>query len=752
MKRLNLPLIIGGVMLVLILAVIIMPGVFTDRSPYNMQQLRFFTENGKLIIERAPYPPSATFLLGSDDMGRDIYSYIIYGTRLTILLGVLAALARFLLALPLSLSAGFGSGAAKSIIKQFGIIFSAIPALLICIIVLQLDFFGGLDKRSSMIAFIMVLSIVGWPKIAGLMMERVDAINRQPFIKGEVAIGKKRLRIALENIFPHLAPEMIVLFFMEIARSLSMIMQLGIFSIFIGNLKFIMDTEGGITFFDIGFEPEWAGMLSSSRNMISIAPWAVLFPALAFFISVLAFNLFGEGLRMAMQEKDSRIVPIFRKIISPDMKSIFGNRGKKSRHILVIAIMALILIFTVPALIGNNRYEFEYGDDEDILYESVMVGTADARKTAEIIADRMSGLGLEPLFKEGYETGYELGDSCLIKNYSFELILKTGMVYPEMNKDFRFLSAGNLEYSAKVTDLTNEDMFGIVGKGMPVGEFVLIDKSFYNDAAISYFLDGISKKTNAVGFILIEDNDTEIEGNVAQYDEDKVVISVTRELGELIKNSGEASVKISTSVELLGTTGLNISGIRKGADLYAGDEALIIGMGYNYTDEDGASVLDFNLGLMEKLCLDHDIGRSLIFMFFDGTASRELNGIFPMSADFPYSPAKVKLFIDLTGINRPDFDVFGYSSKQAPFTRTYAWSIGHILEQEFGKKNLEFKEPESINFGREYYFTDNEAHNVMFWEKGIASIIIRTDEKGRGSHDISEIGSILLKAINISNY
>ncbi|MBN2558143.1 MAG: ABC transporter permease [Clostridia bacterium] len=752
MKRLNLPLITGGIMLVLILAVIIMPGVFTGKSPYNMQQLRFFTENGKLIIEKAPYPPSAAFLLGSDDMGRDIYSYIIYGTRLTILLGVLAALARFLIALPLSLSAGFGSSVAKSIIKQFGIIFSAIPALLICIIVLQLDFFGGLDKRSSMIAFIMVLSVVGWPKIAGLMMERVDAINRQPFIKGEVAIGKKRLRIALENIFPHLAPEMIVLFFMEIARSLSMIMQLGIFSIFIGNLKFIVDTEGGITFFDIGFEPEWAGMLSSSRNMISVAPWAVLFPALAFFISVLAFNLFGEGLRMAMQEKDSRIVPMFRKIISPDIKSIFAIRGKKTRQILVIAIAVLILAFTVPAMIGNSRYEFEYEEDEAIPYDRVIAGTPDAKKTAEIIADRMSKLGLEPLFKEGYEKEYELGDACLIKNHSFELILKTGTIYPEINKDFRFLLAGDLEYSSKVTDLTNEDMFGIVSKGVPVGDFVLMDKSFYNDAAISYFIDGISNKTNATGFILIDDKDMAMEGAIAQYDEDKVVISVTRELGELIKNSGGAEVRISTTVELLGTTGLNISGIRKGADPYAGGEALIIGMGYNYLNKEGSSVLDFNLELMERLCSDHDIGRSLIFMFFDGTVSTKLNGIFPMSADFPYSPAKVKLFIDLTGISRPEFDVIGYSSKQAPFTRTYAWSIGHMLEQEFGKNKLEFAEPESINVGREYYFTDNEAHNVMFWEKGIASIIIRTDEAGGGGHDISEIGSMLLKAINISNY
>ena len=91
-------------------------------------------------------------------------------------------------------------------------------------------------------------------------------------------------------------PETIVLFFMEIARVLAMMMQLGIFSVFVGNLRIIKDTEGGVSYYDFSFEPEWASMLSTSRNAISVAPWAIIFPALAFFVSVLGFNLFGEGL------------------------------------------------------------------------------------------------------------------------------------------------------------------------------------------------------------------------------------------------------------------------------------------------------------------------------------------------------------------------------------------------------------------------------------------------------------------------
>ncbi len=252
----------------------------------------------------APYPPSKSFPLGSDELGRDILSFIVYGTRLTVLLGILIALGRFVIALPLALNAGAGHKGSLTIIKQFSIVFSAIPALLISIIILKLDYFTGLDKYRSMVAFVTVLSLVGWPRLAMLLCQRAQNIHSQTFIKGAIAMGKKPRQIAIENVIPHLAPEMIVLFFMEIARALSMLMQLGIFAVFIGNLKIIKDADfGNMTYYNVSFEPEWASMLGASKNYITTAPWAVLYPALAFFITVLGLNLFGEGLRGIMQKK-----------------------------------------------------------------------------------------------------------------------------------------------------------------------------------------------------------------------------------------------------------------------------------------------------------------------------------------------------------------------------------------------------------------------------------------------------------------
>ncbi len=169
-----------------------MPETFVNRSPYTVQQIRFSNNEGASVIEAAPYPPSSEFKLGSDDLGRDILSFIVYGTRLTILLSVLMAIAQFLIAIPMALYGGFGNRVAKASILQFNVMFSAIPALLLSIILLKLDFFTGLDKWHSIFAFVLVLTAVGWPKLGNLILERVEVINQKAFIQGEVAIGKRR--------------------------------------------------------------------------------------------------------------------------------------------------------------------------------------------------------------------------------------------------------------------------------------------------------------------------------------------------------------------------------------------------------------------------------------------------------------------------------------------------------------------------------------------------------------------------------
>ena len=177
MKNYNLPLIIAGIILLPIILLVLSPGTFASRSPYTTQNLRSWIENSELNFQQPPFPPSPEYPMGSDELGRDIWSYIVYGARLTLGLSLLIVLGRFLIALPNALAAAFGNLFARSLIKQFSLVFTAIPALLISIIILKLDFFQSLNKILSVMAFVIVLSAIAWAKLGSLILERSEDIS-----------------------------------------------------------------------------------------------------------------------------------------------------------------------------------------------------------------------------------------------------------------------------------------------------------------------------------------------------------------------------------------------------------------------------------------------------------------------------------------------------------------------------------------------------------------------------------------------
>lgn len=752
MRRTNLSLVLGTFLLAMILLVAAFPGLFTDNSPYTIQLMRFIHEDGKLDAERAPFAPDTEHPFGTDDLGRDILSYIIYGTKLTITLGILIAIGQFLVAVPLALLGGFGNRLAKSIILQFNVIFSAIPALLISIILLKLDYIAGLDKKNSITAFVLILTAVSWPKLGSLVMERVEAILNKPFIKGERAIGKKKMRIALENVIPHLAPELTILFFMEIARNLSMLMQLGIFAIFVGNLGIINDSTSGAKInTDISFEPEWASMLSTSRTLISTAPWAVMYPALAFFISVLGFNLFGEGLRKQLQSKDSRMTLIFRKLITFDFKYLWRMIDRRRR--LKYGVTAACISLSILAISQLTRIDHSISLklDRIKLPESSLIGTKESRALAVTISEEMERLGLEPL-EDSFMIEYPIGSSYLIDEQS--LLLQNEILSMEFdpNWDYSFISTGNIEVEGKVIDATSLDLFNFENFSSLEGSFVLIDKAYYNDMAVDYFINEIKENSRIKGILLIARAGEKLESLLVDESRDIPIILITRETAKYIEAHPEATISAKSTVELLGSTGVNVVGILKGKDQNFGEEAIVIGMNYNYLTEGGKDVLGFNLGIMEKLSTDYDNKRSVIFMFLDGTLDEKRHGIYYMAENFPYSPNKVQIYVDLTGITSNRFGYIKFSSAQAPLTRPFAWSLGHHLGQELEKAKLENLGFETVTVEDEFLFTDSYADNVMFWERGIPTVILDISADGKGKRNVEELGSLILKVISENNY
>lgn len=752
-RKINTPLIISVIILLIMLVIVLFPQWFTTRSPYNLNKLIFTHEDGELIAESAPFAPSKEFILGTDDMGRDIYTYIIYGTRLTIMLGVLVALGRFVIATPIAIGAGFGSKAAKGVIKVFSVLFSAVPAVFICIIILKIDFIMQLERAKSIVAFILVLAFVGWPKSARLIMERVEVINTLPFIKGEVAIGKSRIKIALENVLPHLAPELIVLQFMEIARSLAMIMTLGIFNVFVGNLKYVKSTDwGNVSFFNVSFEPEWASMLSTSRSLLGEAPWAVLFPALAFFISVLAFNLFGEGLRNIMQKKDSEAIPIIRKVLSYKIAELWRDSKKSSKLKLITALLLIIAVIFVPFSVNSAAYQLEQADSNEIPFNEVIIGTEQAKETAAIIAEKMQNLGIEPIKSDSLNLNYDIEPSVILKEYSVSFSATNLPISAELNKDYAFLSAGSFERSGFLYDATKQDLFNIDGFSKFEDKFIMIEKEYYEDAAIEYFIDEIQSNADINGILLVARYGEEVNNLFIEEDQDMFTMLVSKDFAQELKQEEEILIEVSTDTQPLVQTGTNIIGIYGEYNPEEENKAIMVGMNYNYLKEDGAGVLQFNLDLMKNLCESYDNQRSIIFVFIDGTLSERYNGLYSIVDNLKYSSNKIDVFIDLTRINKSSFESLEFSKAIAPFTRQFAWSIANQLDKSFNKKNMQIHELDKILRETEYYLTQSDAINLMFWNRGIATIVIGADKVGDQKLSVYEVGSVLLEVINKNGY
>lgn len=746
---LNLPLVIGYILLVAILFLMLFPALFSDKSPYTIQHMRFQTVDGGLTAEKAPYKPSIDYPLGSDDLGRDIWSFIVYGTRTTILIGLLAALLQFAVAIPMALLGGMGHKGIKSFTHYINLFFSAIPALLLSVLVLQIDFFGGLPRIPSLLVFIFVLTMAGWPRLGTLLLERVESLNNQAFVLGEVAIGKKKINIALENIVPHLAPEAIVLFFMEVARNLSMMMQLGLFGVFIGNLRLIMDADrGNMTYYNISYEPEWASMLSTSRTYLTMAPWTVLFPAMAFFISVLGFNLFGEGLRSLLQARGTAIVTVVRHIVTLDYSTLIKSIHHR-RKIWIAGGTGLLSIAVLAFFLQSSPAKFSFDSVQKLPQQTVIVGTSAADETAEMIAQAMSGLGMVPAEGTSFLLPYAIPNSQLLTVQ--QLTIHENKEAPaqtlEPGIDFSFVATAQYPLFGEMIDLSSADLYAMTDFKPLKDHFVLIDSAFYTDDFLRYIIAKIGNAVPVTGVLLVARDDSMLENPILEAEMATSVIRISRQVGMKLQNMDNPYIKAVAKTEPLSNKGVNVAGIYRSNPLTnpASEEFIAVGLRYNYLNDTGRDVLRFNLALMQQLCRLSENRRSLLFVFLDGTLSDTVNGIQPFSNDTPLSAQKIKLYLDLTDLGSAG--KLALSTKQAPITRQFAWSMGQMLSTSLSKEVGEIRDYESVRNGNEYWLIDSIAANAMFWNAGIASIRI-----GGIPDKLDTLGNILLEVIHKNNY
>jgi ABC-type dipeptide/oligopeptide/nickel transport system permease subunit len=288
---LNIPLLLGAALVLLLTVIVLFGPRLAPIDPSRTEGL--ISVDGEFLSP--PFAPGDTYRWGTDALGRDLLSLILAGARQTLTLAVLAVATRLLVGVVLGGIAGWTNGSAldRGILAVAEVI-ASFPTLLLSMILIL-----ALGIRRGMPPFIVALCFVGWGEIMQFVRGQVTAIRPQPYVESAVAAGARTPRILFRHILPHLVAALTSITALEMGAVLMLLGELGFVSIFIGGGTLIAQTSGQLVLHsDV---PEWGAMLSSLRYMARSYPWTALYPMLAFTVAILAFNLFGEGMRRILE-------------------------------------------------------------------------------------------------------------------------------------------------------------------------------------------------------------------------------------------------------------------------------------------------------------------------------------------------------------------------------------------------------------------------------------------------------------------
>jgi len=224
-------------------------------------------------------PPSAVHLLGTDEVGRDVLSRLIWGARASLLAGVIPVTLAVSLSIPLGLVAGYAGGWIDSWMMRLNDAMLAIPFLIVAI---ALAAFLGPSLRNAMIA----IGITSLPTFLRLARGTVLALKAEDYVEAARALGCSRPRIAGRHILPNMLPPLIVQSSIAVAAAII--------------------AEASLAFLGLGQQPpapSWGSMLNAAQRYLSQAPWMALYPGLTIFAIVMALNVLGDGLRDALDPR-----------------------------------------------------------------------------------------------------------------------------------------------------------------------------------------------------------------------------------------------------------------------------------------------------------------------------------------------------------------------------------------------------------------------------------------------------------------
>jgi peptide/nickel transport system permease protein len=223
--------------------------------------------------------PTAAHWFGTDEIGRDVLSRVIFGSQASLLAGVVSVSISLLLGVPIGLAAGFLGGGVDALISRVTDAFLACPFLILAI---AMAAFLGPSLSNAMIA----IGVSATPIFVRLTRAQVLNVKVEDYIEAARAVGNPPWRIALRHVLPNVTAPLIVQATLAIAAAVI--------------------AEASLSFLGLGQQPpapSWGSMLNTAKNYVDNAPWMAIWPGLSIFLLVLAFNLLGDGLRDALDPR-----------------------------------------------------------------------------------------------------------------------------------------------------------------------------------------------------------------------------------------------------------------------------------------------------------------------------------------------------------------------------------------------------------------------------------------------------------------
>jgi peptide/nickel transport system permease protein len=274
--RRHKPAMIGlAIMVVLALAAILAPYI----SPYDP---------GAQDLDRRFEPPSVEHIMGTDELGRDLLTRILYGGRVSLSIGVMAMGLAVIVGATVGGLAGYYGGRVDNILMRFTDMMLAFPQLFVLIILalalrdLPIEALRG-TPFASIFSIVLVIAVLAWMQVARLVRASFLSLKEKEFTEAARCLGVSDRRIMLRHLLPNALSPIIVAATFRVATSII--------------------TESGLSYLGFGVQPPtptWGNMLKNAQEQMTMAPWTAIFPGLMIFVTVIAINFIGDGLRDAL--------------------------------------------------------------------------------------------------------------------------------------------------------------------------------------------------------------------------------------------------------------------------------------------------------------------------------------------------------------------------------------------------------------------------------------------------------------------